>query len=413
MPNSFLENTIYNFQKAARALQLDKETYEILKIPRLTAEAAIHIKTKNGKIKTFLGYRVQHNDSRGPFKGGIRFSEQASMDEVKALASLMTWKCAVAGVPFGGAKGGIKVNPEKLTQDELEQLSRDYVRTFFKILGPATYIPAPDMNTDSKIMAWMMDEYSHLAHNNTPASFTGKPMEIGGSQGREEATGQGGVYILKELAKAYNLRPEKVTIAIQGFGNVGYHFAELAYKEGFKIIAASDSKGAIVNKDGFAPEKVIEHKEKTGSVLKFPGAKNITNEKMLTEKVDILVPAAIENVITKENADKIKAKAILELANGPTTPDADKILDKKKITVIPDILANAGGVTVSYFEWVQNLQNYYWDKNIVNKKLEEIIQRSFAEVLQTAKVKKVNLRTAAFILAIDKVAKAIHLRNHH
>ncbi|MBU3965369.1 Glu/Leu/Phe/Val dehydrogenase, partial [Patescibacteria group bacterium] len=370
------------------------------------------------------------NDARGPFKGGIRYSPHVSMDEVEALAMWMTWKTAVVGIPYGGAKGGIIVDSKKLSKGELERLSRGYVRAIYKFIGPDIDVPAPDMYTTPEIMAWMANEYSRIVGENTPASFTGKPVEVGGSLGRSDSTSLGGVYVLEEALKKLSASCGKkgkshITVAIQGMGNVGANAAKILYKDDYNILAVSDSRGAIVKKCQMSNVKcqkldseigklnideVLEFKKKTGSVGGFPGTKKITNEELLTLPVDVLIPAAMENQITAQNAKNIKAKIVLELANGPTTPEADKILDKKGILVIPDILANAGGVLVSYFEWAQNRMGYYWDEAEVNEKLKKQMVKSFAEIWNYKEKYKVDMRTAANVLALERVVRAMKLR---
>jgi glutamate dehydrogenase/leucine dehydrogenase len=370
----------------------------------------------NGMVKVFKGFRSQHNNARGPYKGGIRFHPAVTKDEVMALSCWMTWKCAVADLPYGGAKGGVVVGPAKLSKKELERLSRAYARAIAPIIGPKIDIPAPDVNTDAQIMAWMLKEYlktqkskckTKTQNSKLLAAFTGKPIRLGGSLGREQATGRGGVYILQALIKQLRVASCELRVAVQGFGNVGYWFAQLADDEGFKIIALSDSKGAIFSEAGFDPTKVMAWKNRTGSVVNFPNSRPITNNQLLLTDCDILVPAALENVITSNNAAKIKARIILELANGPTTPEADEILVKKNIILIPDILANSGGVTVSYFEWRQNLSGEKWSEDKVNRKLKLKMVRAFRAVWETMQQKKLDGRTAAYVLAVDRVVKAM------
>jgi glutamate dehydrogenase len=354
----------------------------------------------------FEGYRVQFNDARGPFKGGIRFHPDVNLDEVKALAAWMTLKCAVAHIPLGGAKGGIIVNPKELSKSELERLSREYIHKLHNDLGPDKDIPAPDVYTTPEIMAWMLDEYEKF-HGRNPGMITGKPIEIGGSKGRDKATAMGGFFVLAQALKVMNIK--KPTVAVQGFGNAGSVIAEILYDAGFKIVAISDSKSGIFDENGLNIKELIEYKKNTGTVKGFIG-KDITNEELLEIDADVLVPAALENQITELNADAIQAKIILELANGPTTPEADKILFKKGTVVIPDILANSGGVTVSYFEWVQNIQNYYWTTDEVNARLKEKIVTAFENIYSISVEHKIDLRTAAYILAVERISKAILLR---
>ncbi len=402
---SFLKNIKDEFIEVANFLKLEKDIIQYLLTPKREISFHIPLLLENGKVKLFEAFRVQHNDLLGPFKGGIRFSEQVNKEEIRALAFLMTLKCALVGIPFGGGKGGIKVNPFKLTERELERLSRGYVRTLFPLLGPDIDVPAPDMNTNEKIMGWMVKEYSKLRGKFTSAAFTGKPENLGGLSGRKEATGFGGVVILKKLKEFFNLKPNKTTIAIQGFGNVGYHFAHFAFKEGFKIVAVSEKEGGIFSKKGMNPEKVLECKEKRGSVCDAIFGKGISNKELLEMKVDILVPAAIENVITKENAKKIKAKFIIEMANGPVTKEALNILEKRKIISIPDILANSGGVIASWFEWLQNKEKKKWRKSKVFEKLSEILKNTFDEVFNTSQKEKIDLRKSALLISTLRLAK--------
>ncbi|MBN1263627.1 MAG: Glu/Leu/Phe/Val dehydrogenase [Candidatus Pacebacteria bacterium] len=424
------KNAVFQLNQIAELLDLNKEIIEQLKLPETLHKFDIKLKLDNGKIKVFRAFRSQHNSARGPYKGGIRFHPQVNESEVKALSMWMTWKCAIAGIPYGGAKGGIICDPKKLSPGELERLSRAYVRKLSPFIGPWTDIPAPDVNTNSQIMAWMADEYIKRQNAkrkmrrwgnlgaNPLASFTGKPLVLGGSQGREEATGLGGVYILASLAQKLKIRKEKLKIAVQGFGNVGYHFARLAQKAGFKIVSLSDSRGGIIGKQKpengrgryLEVERVMRWKKKTGSVVGFPGTKTITNDQLLKTDCYVLVPAALENVITKNNAARIKAKVVLEMANGPTTPEADEVLHQRKILVIPDVLANCGGVTVSYFEWVQNLQGYYWEKAEVLAKLKKIMVRAFLDFWQNYQTLKVTPRMAAYALALERVVGAMKIR---
>ncbi|MEM5871989.1 MAG: Glu/Leu/Phe/Val dehydrogenase [Candidatus Aenigmatarchaeota archaeon] len=408
-PNPF-ESAQKQLKKAIDVLKMGDDIYEVLKEVQEYLEVSIPVRMDNGKIRVFKGYRVHHNNARGPYKGGIRYHPDVNLDEVKALASWMTWKCAVIGIPYGGAKGGVVCNPKELSKSELERLSRGYIRALGDFIGPEKDIPAPDVYTDSQIMAWMMDEFSKRKGYNAPGVITGKPVAVFGSEGREEATGYGLYIVTRELLKYLKLDPKKMTAVIQGYGNLGHVVAELYDKMGIKVIAVSDSKGGIYNPNGLKPSEVLAHKEKTGSVVGLKGTKQITNEELLTMKCDILAPCALENVITKENAPKIQAKFIIEGANGPTTPEADEILNKKGVLVVPDILANAGGVTVSYFEWVQNLMNYYWTKDEVNEKLDRLMSKAFKEVMEIKEKYKVDVRTAAYILAVQRVAESMKLR---
>jgi glutamate dehydrogenase len=395
---------------AVDKLKLGNDVYETLKEPKEVMEVSIPVRMDNGKLKVFNGYRVHHNDARGPMKGGIRYFPSVDLDEVKVLAALMSLKCAVIGIPYGGAKGGIVCNPKKMSKGELERLSRGYIQKLYNFVGPEKDIPAPDVYTDSQTMAWMMDEYSKIRGYNAPGVITGKPVSIGGSIGRSTATGFGLVYIARETMKYLKKDPKKVTVAIQGFGNLGVFAAEKLYGMGAKIIAVSDSKGGIYAEKGLNTFEVSKHKEKTGSVINFKGSKNITNEQLLELACDILIPAALENQITAKNAAKVKAKIIIEGANGPTTLDADKMLSKKGIIVVPDILANAGGVCVSYFEWVQNLQSYYWTEKEVDSNLDCMMTCAFNEVMKTMKAHKVSMREAAYLLSVSRIAEAMKNR---
>lgn len=397
-------------RKAVGILKMKDSVYEILKSVNEYLEVSIPVRMDKGKIKVFKGYRVHHNNARGPYKGGIRFHPDVNVNEVKALASWMTWKCAVVDIPYGGAKGGVICNPKEMSQEELEKLSRGYARALRDFIGPEKDIPAPDVYTNPQVMAWIMCEYSAMKGYNVPGVITGKPVYLFGSEGRGEATGNGLAYVTRDLIKYLKLDPKKMTAAIQGYGNLGHVVAD-RYKEiGIKVIAVSDSRGGIYNPDGLNPHEVLAHKKKTESVVGLKGTKKITNEKLLELECDILVPCALENVITKENARKIKAKIIMEGANGPTTPDADEILNKKGVIVVPDILANAGGVVVSYFEWVQNISNYYWSKEEVNEKLDSKITKAFETVVKEKERYKVDFRMAAYVLAVKRVAWAMQFR---
>jgi len=395
---------------AAEKLKLDPGIHEMLKHPRRSLIVSINVKMDNGNVCTFSGCRVQHNDARGPFKGGIRYHPNVSLDEVTALAMWMTWKCAVVDIPYGGAKGGVCCNPKEMSKAELERLTRRYTALIFDIIGPYRDVPAPDVYTDAQTMAWIMDTYSQLKGYSVPECVTGKPISVGGSEGRAEATSLGVVVCAREAAKHLGLKLKGATVAVQGYGNVGYHAARLLHEIGCKIIAVSDSKGGIYNPQGLDPVKVLEHKDKTGSVVDYPGSQLITNEQLLEMECDILVPAALENQITEKNAPNIKAKIVAEGANGPVTPEADEILYKKGIFVIPDILANSGGVIVSYFEQVQNQMNYYWTEEEVRAKLKDTITKAFNDVLKMSTQHNVNMRTAAYMLAVKRVADAMMAR---
>jgi glutamate dehydrogenase/leucine dehydrogenase len=395
--------------KAAQALQLEKEILEVLSRPDRVISVSIPLKLDNGKVVVFDGFRVQYNDARGPYKGGLRYHPQVDMDEVKALAFWMAIKNAVVGVPYGGSKGGVAVNPKNLSKGELERLSRKFIAKLARNIGPQIDVPAPDVNTTPEIMAWMVDEYSKIVGSFTPAVITGKPISLGGSQGREEATGFGGVEILKLAAKHLKLK-KSASVAIQGFGNVGYYFALFAQINGFKVVAVSDSKGSIYSPKGLDIKKVSEWKKQMGQLKGYPGTIEVSNEKLLELPVDVLVPAALENQIQANNAKRIRAKLIVEMANGPTTPEGDVVLAKRKITVIPDVLANSGGVATSYLEWSQNLSGQYWSKQEVLKKLEKFMSEAWNNVLTVQNEYKTDFRTASFILAVKRIGEAIKAR---
>ncbi|MEL9998707.1 MAG: Glu/Leu/Phe/Val dehydrogenase [Thermoplasmata archaeon] len=397
--------------KAAKVMNLEPGVHAILREPMRILEVTIPVKMDDGTIKVFKGFRVQYNDARGPTKGGIRFHPQETLDTVKALAAWMTWKTAVVDIPYGGAKGGVICDPKSMSEAEIERLSRGYIRAIGRFIGPEKDIPAPDVYTTPQIMAWMMDEYSKIVGYNAPGVITGKPIEVGGSLGRGDATARGGMFCLREAAKKIKLDLSKATVAIQGYGNAG-QFAHKLVTEmfGAKVVAVSDSKGGIYDEKGLDFQKVLQHKEKTGSVINYPGAKNITNEELLELKVDVLIPAALENQITGNNANKIKAKIVLELANGPTTPEADEILYKKGILDIPDFLANAGGVTVSYFEWVQNINGFYWTLDEVYQRLDQKMTKAFWDVMEAMDKYKIEPRTAAYVVAVKRVADAVKIR---
>lgn len=408
--NNPFQNALAQLTKAAEVMKLDRDVKAVLSAPKRLLTVSIPVKMDNGEVRVFTGYRSQYNDALGPFKGGIRYHWNVTEDEVKALSLWMTMKCAVVGLPLGGGKGGIIVNPKELSEGELERLSRGYVRALYKYVGPTQDVPAPDVYTNGQIMSWMLDEYEKLVGEKAPGMITGKPLALGGSRGRDKATAQGGVFVLLEAVKKMGWKISETTVAIQGFGNAGAHMAELLSAEGFKIVATSDSKGGIKSPAALDVTALDVHKAKTGAVKGFAGTTEITNEELLELPVDILVPAALENQITQDNAARIKAKMIVELANGPTTPEADEILFKNGVTVVPDILANAGGVTVSYFEQVQNAANYYWTDEEVEKKLALIMVQAFGEVWTTKEAHQTDLRTAAFVSALGRVSAAMQLR---
>ncbi len=385
-----------------------------LKEPDRVIEGRLKIEMDDGSTQEFQAYRSQHDNSRGPYKGGIRFHPNVSLEEVKALSTWMTWKCAVTGIPYGGSKGGIIIDPKKLSKTELQKLSRAYARLIADHIGPWTDIPAPDVNTDGQIMAWMVDEFEKVTlekgrnAENPLATFTGKPLGLGGSQGREEATGLGGVFVLDQLAEKLGKKPSDMSVAVQGFGNVGYWFAHHAHSRGYQVKAVSDSKGGIKQENILDPLAALQHKKDQGSLEGFGSP--ISNEELLELDVDVLVPSALENVINVTNAEKIKAKAIIEMANGPVTPEADEILTQRNILIIPDVLANAGGVTTSYFEWVQNLQGYYWTKEEVLSKLQGLMDTSFNQMWVMKETTGSNGRMSTYVSAVKSVVDALLLR---
>jgi len=396
--------------KVAGKLKLNETEIDILTIPKRSLTFSFPVIMDDGTTKIFTGYRIQFNNARGPTKGGLRFHPEVDLEDVKTLAFLMTLKCAVVNIPYGGAKGGIVVDPKKLSKGELERLSRAFIRELYKFIGPETDIPAPDVNTTPQIMAWMLDEYEKIIGKHAPGFITGKPVELGGSKVRDVSTSLGGTFVLKEIIKKSGTNPKNTKVVVQGFGNVGMNIAKILHEQKYRIIAVSDSKSGIYNESGLDIAKVIEHKEKNKMLKGFEGSKEVTNKEILELECDILIPAALEDQITKENADNIKAKIILEMANRPITPEADTILEKKGITIVADILANAGGVVVSYFEWVQNSMNYYWTEEEVLKKLEKQMIEATREVMKACKDFKCNIRHALYISAIEKVLKAERLR---
>src|ERR1700693_2133843 len=398
------------FDMAAEFLKLDSGLRQILRTPKRVLEVSLPTKMDNGQVKVFTGYRVQHNVSRGPGKGGIRFHPNVTLDEVKALAAWMTWKTATVNVPFGGAKGGVICDPKRMSKSELERMTRRYASEILPIIGPSQDIPAPDVYTDAQTLAWIMDTYAMTVGHSAHGVVTGKPVSIGGSEGRLEATARGLVYVVEEACKLKKISLRGATVAIQGFGNAAATAARLFAEKKAKIIALSDTRGGVTNSRGIDPIKAIRYKERSGTVVGMPGASRISNDDLLTMKCDILVPSALENVITLNNAEAVKARIVAEAANGPTTPHADEILARKGITMIPDILANAGGVTVSYFEWVQDLQSFFWSESEVNAKLEMVMRRAFHEVHEMARKHRTHMRTGAYVLAVGRVADATLVR---
>lgn len=408
--NTLLEQTILQVERAVKKLGLDPGYVKILKEPKRVLSVSIPIRMDDGSTEVFRGFRVQHSLVRGPAKGGIRYHPEVDMGEVTALAMLMTWKCAVVDIPYGGAKGGVICNPKELSLGELERLTRRFTSEISIIIGPEKDIPAPDVYTNPQVMAWIMDTFSMQHGFSVPAVVTGKPIEIGGSQGRNEATGSGVVFTIEEAAQRLGMDLSRSTAVIQGYGNVGSVAAANLTGLGCRILAVSDSRGGVYSRGGLDLEELNAYKARTGSVAGFPGGSPVSNQELLTLECDILVPAALENQITEENAHNIKATLVAEGANGPITHDADSILYRRGITVIPDILANAGGVVVSYFEWVQGLQNFYWSKDEVNSQLRRRMLGSFGEVYRIKEQHGVSMREAAYMLALGKVARAMELR---
>jgi glutamate dehydrogenase (NAD(P)+) len=398
------------FDAAAEKLNLDPGLRQVLREPRRELHVHFPVKMDDGSVKVFEGYRVQHNLGRGPAKGGIRYHQDVSIDEVKALAMWMTWKCAVVGIPYGGGKGGVIVDPKKLSRRELENLSRRFFTEIEVLIGPEKDIPAPDVNTNGQVMAWFMDTYSMHVGYTVPGVVTGKPISLGGSEGRNEATARGTVFCVVEAAKHLQLNLKEATVVVQGFGNAGSIAAQLMNAEGATVLAVSDSTGGIHNPSGLDINRVVAWKAEHGTVVGFPGAKAVSNAEILEIECDVLIPAALENQITAANAGNIKAKIVAEAANGPTTPEADEILFKNGVFVIPDILCNAGGVTVSYFEWVQDLNSDHWSEKTVNEKLHEIMVKAFGETLAISQREGVHMRLAAYLLAVQRVADATSMR---
>ncbi len=393
-------------------LGLKPEELDLLDMPRRSFTVHFPVHMDSGETRMFVGHRIQYNDARGPTKGGIRYHPDLTVDHVRDLAFLMALKCAVVNIPFGGAKGGIVVNPKELSERELERVTRAYIRAISDYIGPMKDIPAPDVYTDEKIMVWILDEFEKIKGEHTPAVVTGKPVELGGCSVRKYSTALGGVHVLSEALKKKNIDRYNISIAIQGFGNVGGNAARILYDKGYTVIAVSDSKGGIINKDGLEIDKVLQHKEKTGSVIDFPDSKNISNQELLTTDCDVLIPAALSYQVTEQNVEDVKAKIIIELANAPLTTEADNILSEKGVMVVPDILANAGGVVVSYFEWIQNLTNNYWDVDTVLKRLKKTMVNAFNDVYELAEEEHFSMRRAALQLAVKRILNAERLRGN-
>ena len=398
------------FDRAAQLLGLETDLYAVMRVPSREIKVYIPVKMDTGHIEVFEGFRVQHNFARGPAKGGIRYAPDVTLDEVKALSAWMTWKCAVVNVPFGGGKGGIICDPRQMSLGELERLTRRYTAELIDFIGPDRDVPAPDMNTNEQTMAWIMDTYSMHARHTVTAVVTGKPVGLGGSLGRREATGRGVLFTVNVAIKRFKLTPEQTSVVVQGAGNVGGIGAKLMYEQGYKVIAISDIHGAVYNPNGLDIPDVLQYLDKTKSLEGYTEADHVQNDELLELECDVLTPCATENQITSHNADRIRCKILAEGANGPTTPKADKILFENGVFVIPDILANAGGVTVSYFEWVQDRVGYFWSEDEVNKRLEEKMVASFNELVKVAEMHKVDTRTAAYMLAIDRVAYDTRMR---
>ena len=405
-PNPF-DNALEQLRIAAEYLKLEDGIHQMLAHPKREVTVSLPTRMDNGETRVFTGYRVQYSDARGPSKGGIRYHPNVSLDEVKALACWMTWKCSIADIPFGGAKGGIICDPKAMSQPELERMTRRYTAAIADFIGPYRDVPAPDVYTNAQIMAWIVDTYSALKGYMVPEVVTGKPIALGGSLGRDKATGRGAVFCTVEAAKVNHMDLKKATFAVEGFGNAGANYAEILQGYGSKLLAASDSRGAVMSKTGIDARKLIAHKEKTGSVVGMAGTQKISDEELLKIDADILCPAALENAITPDIAKAVKAKVVVECANGPTTPEADKILDANKVFLVPDILANSGGVIVSYLEWVQNLDRISWPEDEVNSKLEDKITKAFRDVHATSRKHDTSMRTAALMVGVGRVADAI------
>ena len=404
------ENAQRLFDLVAEKMGLPDAFREVLRQPRRQLVVSVPTQMDDGSVKVHTGFRVHHNTARGPAKGGIRYHAKLTLDDVKALAAAMTWKCAVANVPFGGAKGGVACDPKKMSRGERERLTRRYASEIAPLLGPDRDVPGPDVATDAQTRAWIMDTYAAGTGGASPAVVTGKPLALGGSPGRSDATARGVLFCVRDACATLKKPLRGATVAVQGFGNAGSHVARLLHDDGARIVALSDSKGGVYASRGLDPRQVGEHKQRSGSVVGWKGAERITNDELVEVKCDVLVPAALEHQITLRNASRVRARVVAEAANGPTTPGADRVLREHGVLVVPDILCNAGGVTVSYFEWAQNLQAFSWDESEVNRELEKVMKRAFQEVAETGRRHKTDLRTAAYILAIGRVAEATRLR---
>ncbi len=400
------DSALSQLDEAAGQMNLDPGVHEVLRNPRRALEVSVPTRMDDGTVRVFTGYRVHHNTSRGPSKGGIRYHPAVTLDEVKALAMWMTWKCAVVGIPFGGAKGGVIVDPRQLSKNELQRMTRRYASEILPLIGPERDIPAPDLGTNEQVMAWIMDTYSTREGFSVPGVVTGKPLAIGGSKGRFQATSRGVMYITLATLKHLGMSVEDTRVVVQGFGNVGGGTVDFLYQQGCRIVGVSDVQGGVYNQEGLSPTGLHAYEEEAGTIAGYEGGEPVTNEQLLELDCDVLIPAAIEGQLTEKNADRVKASVIVEAANGPTVPEADGILKDRGVLVVPDILANAGGVTVSYFEWVQDLQAYYWHEDEVNDRLRMIMEQSYVDVLSLAEERKVTMRTAATMLGVGRVAEA-------
>jgi len=400
------DSALSQLDEAAKQMNLDPGVHEVLRNPRRALEVSVPTRMDDGTVRVFKGYRVHHNTSRGPSKGGIRYHPAVTLDEVKALAMWMTWKCAVVGIPFGGAKGGVIVDPRQLSKNELQRMTRRYASEILPLIGPERDIPAPDLGTNEQVMAWIMDTYSTREGFSVPGVVTGKPLAIGGSKGRSQATSRGVMYMTLATLKHLGMSVEDTRIVVQGFGNVGGGTVDFLYQQGCRVVGVSDVQGGVYNPKGLSPTGLHAYEEEAGTIAGYEGGEPVTNEQLLELDCDVLIPAAIEGQLTEKNADRVKASVIVEAANGPTEPRADEIFKDRGVLVVPDILANAGGVTVSYFEWVQDLQAYYWQEDEVNDRLRMIMEQSYVDVLSLAEERKVTMRTAATMLGVGRVAEA-------
>jgi glutamate dehydrogenase (NAD(P)+) len=400
------QQALEQLDQAARIMSLDPDVHEVFRNPKRTLEVSIPIRLDDGSVKSFTGYRVHHNTSRGPSKGGIRYHPEVNLDEVKALAMWMTWKCAVVNIPYGGAKGGVVVDPKALSRPELERLTRRYASEILPLIGPERDIPAPDMGTDEQVMAWIMDTYSMNQGYSVPGVVTGKPISVGGSAGRRASTARGVMYVTVATLKHLAMPVDEARVVVQGFGKVGEPVVEFLHDQGCLVVGVGDVGGAVYNPRGLSPVGLAAHNREAGTVAGFEGGRPVSNEELLALECDVLVPAALEGVITEDNADRVQARIVVEAANGPTTTEADEILHDRGIHVVPDILANAGGVAVSYFEWVQDIQAFFWTADEVNARLRRVMEDAYVDVLELAEDRKVTMRQAATVLGVSRVAEA-------